>query len=67
MDDSRAGPRQQRRNDQAHALARAGRRKTENVLRAVVAKVMLTQTTKDDTVLTEQTGGLRLAFARPPR
>src|SRR3546814_10006765 len=48
MDDSRAGPAEQRRHDQAHALTRAGGGECHDVLGPVVTKVSRTKPPAED-------------------
>ena len=67
VDDGRAGPRQQGRDDQAHALARAGRRKGHDMLRAVMAQVTLAQHAEHDTGIAMEAGALDLAGIGPAR
>ena len=65
MDDRRARPGQQRRDHETHALARAGWRKAEHMLRPVMAQVVLIQLAEHDTVGAEKPGGLDLGPVRP--
>ena len=81
VDDGRARPGQQRRDDEADALARAGRREAQHMLRPVVAKIVVGITTEHHPIGTKQPGSLHfrrigparrtigldlLGFARPP-
>ena len=65
MDDGGPGPGQQRRNNEADALARAGRRECHDVLRPVVAQVVLVGATKKDAGCVQQARTLQVTRARP--
>ncbi len=67
MDDSRAWPGEQRRNDKADALAGAGRRETEHMLRPFVTQVTARQASKHNAILAEQTRRAHLVRRRPAR
>ena len=62
MDDRRSRPCQQRRHDQADALAGARWRETQNMLRAVVTKIVAVVAAEHHAIRAEQTG--RLHFLR---
>ena len=67
VDDRAAGPRQERRHYEPDALAAARRCKTQDVLGAIVAQVLLIEPSKHDAVWTQKTGAARLAGCRPTR
>src|SRR5688572_7610403 len=48
VNNRRAGPGQKRRNHEAHALARASRRKSHDVLRPVMAQIAIFQLAEKD-------------------
>ena len=56
MDDRRARPGQQRRNDQADTLAASGRREAEHMLGAVVAEIVVMPATEEHAVMAEHAG-----------
>ena len=64
MDNGRTRPGQERRDDQSDALSRSCRRKAEDVLRSVVAKIVVTETAEDDTVRMEEHGSTNLGLGR---
>src|SRR3546814_10827985 len=65
MDDSRAGPAEQRRHDQAHALTRAGGGECHDVLGPVVTKVSRTKPPEDHAPIVEQPGACDVLGACP--
>ena len=65
VNDRRARPGQERRHDQAHALAGTCRREAQHMLRAVVAKILALMPAEHDAVWTEEAGGLHLFRPRP--
>ena len=67
MDDGRAGPRQQGRDDKAHALARSRRRERHDVLGAVMAEIAAGKHAEHDARIAMQPGALDLAGACPTR
>ena len=66
VDDGGAGPGQQRRDDEAHALAGPGGRETQDVLGPLVPDVGLAELAEQQAVLPEQPGGADLPLGRPP-
>src|SRR5690606_37849019 len=65
VDDRRAGPAQQRGNDQADALARAGRREGHDMLRTVMAQIAAAKLSEEHTGIAKQPGPLDLGEPRP--
>ena len=65
VDDGRSGPGQERRDDEPDALAGAGRRKAEHMLRPVVPKIVAAEATKHDAVRIEEPGGANFVPASP--
>ena len=80
VDDGRMWPRQQRRDDEADALARARRREAHDMFRAVMAEIMPFEAAEEDAMIADKPCGLNvpgigpacrtegrggLAFARP--
>ncbi len=55
VDDGRARPGQQRRHDQADALARTGRGEAQDMLGAVVAQIVALEPAEHDAIGAEQT------------
>ena len=53
VDDERAGPGQQGRDDETHALARPGGRETQDVLRPFVPEIGVAELAKQQAVLSE--------------
>src|SRR3546814_8560046 len=60
VNDRRAGPAEQCRNDEADPLARTGRREGHDVLRAVMAPIVVSEPAEKDTGITMQDGELAL-------
>src|SRR3546814_6617155 len=67
VNDHRAGPSQQRRHNQADALARPRRGEAQHVLRAIMPKVMPLVSAEHHAVIGKQTGPRYFAAVRPPR
>ena len=67
VDDGRAGPGQQRRHDQADALAATRRREAQHMLGPVMAQIVALVAAEHDAVGSEQAGGLRSPPARAQR
>ena len=67
VDDRRARPGQQRRDDQADALAAAGRREAQHMLRAVVAEIVAAPAAEQHAVVVKQAGLADLARLSPAR
>ena len=67
VDDGAAGPRQQGRDDQAHALARSGRGEGHHMLGAGMAQVAASQLAEEHTFRPEQSGGRHFTAAGPAR
>src|SRR3546814_8843812 len=65
--DSRAGPAEQCRNDEAGTLARTGRREGHDVLRAVMAQIVVSEPAEKDPGITMKAGALDLAGRCPSR
>src|SRR3546814_15043602 len=61
------GPSQQRRHNQADALARPRRGEAQHVLRAIMPKVMPLVSAEHHAVIGKQTGPRYFAAVRPPR
>ena len=67
VDDRRAGPGQQRGNDEADALAGAGRRKAQDVLGTIMAKIVIAPLAEQHAVVAEQAGFANLTRLGPAR
>ena len=67
VDDRRAGPGQQRGDDEADALAAPGRREAQDMFRSVVAQVAALITTQHHAVRSEQAGLHDFLRLRPSR
>src|SRR3546814_2997410 len=67
VNDRRAGPAEQCRNDEADTLARTGRREGHDVLRAVMAQIVVSEPAEKDTGITMKAGALDLAGRWPTR
>ena len=67
MNDGRARPGQQRGHDQADALAGAGRREAQHMLRPVVAQIRAIVAPEHDAIRTEKAGGIHLLLLGPAR
>jgi hypothetical protein len=65
VDDRRAGPRKQRRHDEADTLARAGRRERHDMLGAIVAEIPTTDTAERDAISSQQAGCGDVLARRP--
>ena len=65
MDDRRAGPGQESRNDQAHALAAARRRETQDMLGTVMAQVVSTPAAEEDAIVAKKAGTRESLGSRP--
>src|SRR3546814_13521964 len=67
VDDRRAGPAQQRRDNEPDALPAAGRGKSHDMLGAVVAQIAAVLAADKDTRLARQASPIDLAVGRPAR
>src|SRR4051794_39334630 len=67
MNNTATGPGQEGRNNQAHALARTRRRKTKNMFRSVMAKVVATESAEHDPVRPHQLCGPDFGCRSPTR
>src|SRR3546814_6546991 len=67
VDDRRAGPAQQGRNDEADALARPGRREGHDMLGAVMTQILALEPAEKDAGIAVKAGTLDLARACPAR
>src|SRR3546814_19303093 len=67
VDDRRAGPAQQRRDNEPDALPAAGRGKSHDMLGAVVAQIAAVLAADKDTRLARQASPIDLAVDRPAR
>ena len=56
VDDRRAGPGQQRRDDETDALAGTGRREAQHMLRTVVAQIVVAPSAEQHAIVAEQAG-----------
>ena len=65
VDDGRARPGQQRRHDQADALAGARRREAQHMLRSVMAEIVALELAEHDAIRAEQPGRLRPLGSSP--
>ena len=66
VDDRAARPGQQRRDDEADALAAARRREAQDVLGSVMPQVAPAKSSEDRAVVAEQLGGAHLSLGREP-
>ena len=67
VDDRGAGPGQQRRDDEADAFAGAGRREAQDMLGAVMAKIVVAPSAEQHAVVAEQAGFANFARLGPAR
>ena len=67
MDDRGAGPGQQRGDDEADALAGSGRRETQDMLRAVVAQIVVAPSAEQHAIMAEQAGLANFTGLGPTR
>ena len=67
MHDRRARPGEQRRHDQADALAAPGRREAQHMFGAVVAQIVAPEPAEHDAAVAQQPGGGDLAAGGPAR
>src|SRR5271157_5973739 len=67
VNNGRARPGQQRRNDEADALARSCRCEAQHMLRTVVAEIVVVQFPEHDAIWSEQTSASDLGRRRPAR
>src|SRR6516165_6866617 len=67
VNDTAARPGQKGRNDEANALARPRRRKTEHMLRSIVAQVMAPESSEHDAVGPNKLRGPDLRRGSPTR
>src|SRR3546814_15092857 len=67
VNDRPAGPAEQCRNDEADTLARTGRREGHDVLRAVMAQLVVSEPAEKDPGLTMKAGAPALAGRCPSR
>ena len=62
---ARAGPGQQRRNDEPDALARSGRREGHDMFRPVMAQIAVAEPAEKHAGRPEQSGGVDLVAWSP--
>src|SRR3546814_13960638 len=67
MDDAASRPGQQRRHDEADALAGPRGGEAKDMLRPVMAQIVAIVSAEQDAIRAEQTGGSNLAIFRPSR